>query len=229
VGAPDEQAAAKYRKRDELIMLGLRSSDVAEQEKAMDQLEKSLRWPLATVLQGIALRSTSEAFEFILDQNLRVDKKNYKLVWQETMQCVCENIKKKKFVFKGNLLGYLSRISWRVTYRMWRKERRHLQNDALETITAKASADLEESEDLDKLLKTINQFHSTLNENDQMALQIGMRHMTGDDSRPESMKVLAQKIRLSKIWDGSVQTILRRYDRLREKLRKFLNDRGYNV
>jgi hypothetical protein len=229
MGDADKQRAKTYRERDERILLGLRSAVDAERAQAMDLLADTLRWPLAQVLRKIAKRSTSEAFEFILDGNFCVDEAAYGQVWQETIKCLCENIEKKNFEFKGNLLGYLATIAWRVTDRLWRKERRHHQSASLEKIAVRPPDALEESEELENLLDHIEQFHNTLNANDQLALRIGMRLMTGDDSSSTSMKVIAAKIRFSGAWGGSNETILRRYARLTTQLREFLKDRGHDV
>lgn len=144
-------------------------------------------------------------------------------IWQETKACLLKNIQKEEFEFKGNLLAYLVKIASRQIVARWRKERRYHHGVELEQ-TAGTSSDVPVD-----LLEDIERFHDTLNDKDQVALQIGMRFATDDLSRRGAVEVLAEKIRRAKAWNGSDAAISRRYVRLREKLRAFLRKEGYRV
>jgi DNA-directed RNA polymerase specialized sigma24 family protein len=188
----------------------------------MEQAAHTLRKPFAKALAGFAMRSKSAAFERILDGAMRVDPYLFDDIWHDTLACLFENIQKENFVFKGNLLGYLTTIATRRIADRDRKSRRFVnlaeRVDAIEAGFPSSLNILINEEGRSWLLKETKRFYDQLNENDQQALLIGMRIATDDENGRVRSKVFAEKVRLAGVWTGSDAAIARRYVRLRKKL-----------
>ncbi len=224
------EGARKYRERDAQIVRGLCSKNHAERDDAAQCLQRKLRRPLAKTLCRIARRSTSECFELILDENLCLNETEFDDIWQETVIIVLQNAERGNLTDTSNLLAYMVTVAKRRVKEHWDGRcGRQLEADIAELLMAPSDdAEILAKERNEEIVQAIEDFYDTLKKPDQVALGIGMRLKTSDRANDKSMKKLAAKIRQSGAWGGQTATISRRYNRLREKLRKYLEDRGYD-
>ena len=249
------------RERDRKLVRALKSKNKSRRNRAAVQLLDEFYWPVAGCLKAIAQMTVSEAYERVLNGSGLLDKDECDEVWQETLEALLTNIQKKKFEIRESLLAYMVKIATRRMAARWEKERRYrfdldsIDPECLSSEKSPYSANKVVAVDL---LLDLEEFYDKLDENDKLALVIGMRHVTGNgesegctgrevfhyhmvcrnadedhddkvDRSIRSMKMLAWKLDNSGVWRGKADSVRKRYNRLIGDARRYLRTGGYNV
>jgi hypothetical protein len=222
VGAADD-----YRNRDEPIRQLLLSSDEGERKKGMELMERTFVKPVASVLLSIARKRKSTTFDAFLDEEGSLNVEVFQEVWHQAMFCVWQKVQKNPLKLHGSILAYLVKIAGCRTVDRWRRQRRIKNNVNLGLCAGPPN------ERPNGLLEDIELFYDSLSEKEQVLLRLGVDLAIDNDSgRGIRAELIARFLRIAreKGWkDISEGAVVRRYSRLRVRLRQFLKERGYDV
>lgn len=226
MGSSENQAAGEYLDRDKRIVSGLCSPRPQAQEQAGVELEEQIRWPLATILRGKALDGDdSGLFRYILDDNLKIDQVEYAKIWAGTKAVLLRKVKQEDFELDRSLVAFLVGIAGYLIM----EERRRKKNPLLVPITFLNNIADAPTQEFTDLRMAFNEYLETLSEKDRLILKVGIVYKTSDHPTRKTNKELADKIRSSGAMVGLDETVVRKFNRLREDLRIFLRERGYDV
>ncbi|MEQ9379706.1 MAG: hypothetical protein RJP95_02500 [Pirellulales bacterium] len=225
----DDRITHGVQKRNRVLQAGRVTPELLEEadklySQALDDLETELRGPLKNVLCTAALKcDESHALRSILTESNRIDEAAFVVSWDYVVSEFVRQAERPGFEIHESLLALLRIIAIREVIRQWRRDRRALYAQVdVDRFASRFRGHLGE------LLEEIASFEATLKkEADRIALWLALRQMDKTGSPRLRIKPLAKRLRESEAWSGSLKTIAKRFQRLMEKLREYLKDRGY--
>ena len=215
-----------YEQRDARIRKLLRSKVRSERKQGMKLLDEALRERVARKLTALARGGRSAALVRLLKPGLtQLDRDKFNDIWEETLVSVWKNVVAGKIGKDGSLMSYVLTIARRRTSDWWRKRSKERLRSEWESV-ARPSPD----ESDDELLIRIETFKSSLSERDQVILEYGLALTMEMGSKHGYSAVLVEWLKetyAEKGWFfGSDDAVVRKYGRLRARLRNFLEGGG---
>lgn len=229
----DEFEAARERQiRDERIKKQLLSASEGRRKEGLLELDANFRSVVASILQTIAQRRRSAAFDALLvEDSDTLNRDVFADIWSETVKSVWGNVQRDKFKAKGSLLAYLVTIAVRRTFDRYRRQRRYDDDSDLDWVAV--STDCEAMEVEEKFFAAVDKYVESLSVEDRMAMKEYI-HISVENGSPrgilkELVKRLNEKRREQGLEVKSESAIKKHNQRLREELRDSLKRQGYNV